>query len=197
LDLCFASNNLHKLSEIRPLLEPDFRILSLQEIGCNEELPETQNTLEGNSRQKAEHVFNKFKIPCFADDSGLEVEALNNAPGVYSARYAGLQKNDNDNIGLLLKNLIGVANRKARFRTIITLIGLNEIQFFEGIVNGIISEAPRGTQGFGYDPVFQPAGQTKTMAEMNISEKNRISHRALAIQKLSAFLKAYIKAPNI
>jgi XTP/dITP diphosphohydrolase len=191
VNLCFASNNSHKLCEIRPLLEPDFSILSLAEIGCFEELPETQDTIEGNSRQKAEYVFDRFKIPCFADDTGLEVEALDNAPGVYSARYAGEQKSSSDNIDLLLKNLGEKSNRKARFRTVITLAGLQGIHHFEGVVDGTIIHSRKGTDGFGYDPVFQPAGFNKTFAEMTVEEKNVISHRARATQKLIAFLKNY------
>ena len=184
-----ATNNPHKLEEIRPLLEPDFQILSLQDIGCFEELPETQDTIAGNSLQKARYVFEKYQYACFADDTGLEVEALGGAPGVYSARYAGEQRNSNDNIALLLQNLVGQQNRKARFRTVISLIGPEGIQAFEGIVNGTILTEKRGTSGFGYDPVFQPEGYSKTFAEMTLTEKNLLSHRAIAIQQLVAFLK--------
>lgn len=191
LELCFASNNTHKLAEIRLLLEPDFRILSLDEIGCTEDLAETQNTLEGNSWQKAQYVFDKYKTPCFADDTGLEVEALNQAPGVYSARYAGEQKNSNDNIDLLLKNLKDVKNRKARFRSVITLVGIGDTRVFEGVVNGIILNEKKGSDGFGYDPLFQPLEYNKTFAEMNMAEKNLISHRARAVEQLIAFLKKY------
>lgn len=192
--LVAATNNQHKLSEIRPLLEPDFRILSLDEIGCSEELQETQNSLEGNSRQKAEYIYQQYKLPCFADDSGLEVEALGGQPGVYSARYAGEQKNSDDNIDLLLRNLSGLANRNARFRTVITLIGLGPIQIFEGIVSGEILKEKRGSFGFGYDPVFRPHGYSKTFAEMPIEQKNQFSHRAIAIRKLITFLKNYRNA---
>jgi XTP/dITP diphosphohydrolase len=195
VELCFASNNNHKLSEIRLLLEPDFSVLSLREIGCFDELPETRDTLEGNSLQKAEFVYDKFKLPCFADDTGLEVMALNNEPGVFSARYAGEHKSSEDNIKLLLKNLAGIADRRARFRSVITLVGLKEIQFFEGVVAGVITDQKKGEEGFGYDPVFQPEGYHKTFAEMNLVEKNRISHRALALQKLIAWLK-HCKADN-
>lgn len=190
MDLCFASNNNHKLEEIRPMLEPDFRILSLEEIGCFEELEETQITIEGNSLQKAQYIFDKYRLPCFADDTGLEVEALNNAPGVYSARYAGEQRNTQDNINLLLKNLSDKKNRNARFRTVISLMGINGTQYFEGVVNGIILTERKGTGGFGYDPVFQPLGLSKTLAEMTLEEKNQISHRAKAIAKLVEYLKA-------
>ena len=175
------------------MIEPDFRILSLDEIGCTEELPETKDTLEGNSLQKAEYVHSRFYLPCFADDTGLEVEALNGAPGVFSARYAGGQKNSEDNIALLLKNLAGNPNRNARFRTVITLIGLNGIHTFEGIVNGVILDTKKGRAGFGYDPVFQPEGYTKSMAEMTLEEKNLISHRGIAVRSLIAYLKAYFE----
>jgi len=189
--LCFASNNDHKLSEVRALLGPDFPILSLREIGCLEELPETRDTLEGNSLQKADYVFSKYKVACFADDTGLEVEALNNAPGVYSARYAGNHKSSEDNIKLLLKNLEGVKNRDARFRTVITLVGMKQVQVFEGVVKGLIITEKKGSSGFGYDPVFLPHGSSKTMAEMDLNEKNRISHRAVATAKLTAFIKQH------
>ncbi|MBL7859147.1 MAG: non-canonical purine NTP diphosphatase [Cyclobacteriaceae bacterium] len=184
-----ATNNLHKLKEIRPLLEPDFQILSLQEIGCHEELPETQDTIEGNSLQKAMYVFENYHYACFADDTGLEVEALHGAPGVYSARYAGEQRNSKDNITLLLKNLEHHSNRSARFKTVISLVGPEGIQTFEGIVKGTILTEERGTLGFGYDPVFQPEGYSKTFAEMSLEEKNQLSHRAIAMQQLVKFLK--------
>jgi XTP/dITP diphosphohydrolase len=184
-----ATNNQHKLSEIRPLIEPDFRILSLEDIGCYQELPENQDTLEGNSHEKANYVFKGYNLPCFADDTGLEVEALNGSPGVYSARYAGEQRNSADNIRLLLHNLHGKQNRRARFRTVITLIGYQDTQYFEGVLQGTVLDHSRGSQGFGYDPVFQPDGYTITLAEMAMHEKNKISHRAIAIQKLVAYLK--------
>lgn len=187
--LVAATNNQHKLSEIRPLIEPDFRVLSLDEIGCTEELPETTGTLEGNSLQKAAYVYERYSLTCFADDTGLEVEALNGAPGVYSARYAGAQRSSEDNINLLLEKLSGLKNRKARFRTVITLLGPNLRQVFEGIVSGTIVEKPSGSAGFGYDPVFQPTGFSQTMAEMSMDEKNRISHRGQAVRKLVMFLK--------
>jgi XTP/dITP diphosphohydrolase len=189
--LVAATNNQHKLSEIRPLIEPDFRILSLEEIGCFEELPETQNSLEANSLQKASHVYTHYHLPCFADDTGLEVESLNGDPGVFSARYAGPQRSSTDNINLLLNNLKGVVNRKAQFRTIITLIGLNGTQYFEGTIKGIILEEPRGSGGFGYDPIFQPEGYSISLAQMSLEDKNKISHRGLAVQKLIGFLKRY------
>lgn len=186
---CFATNNLHKLEEIRALLGPFFQLKSLEEIGCDEELPETQNTIAGNSLQKAQYVFDKFEVPCFADDTGLEVEALNNAPGVFSARYAGEQKNNEDNIRLLLSNLNGVDNREARFRSVISLVESDSVNTFEGIVNGTILQEKRGDKGFGYDSIFLPDGFDKTFAEMELQEKNKISHRAIAVEKLIKFLK--------
>lgn len=184
-----ATNNEHKLAEIRSAAGPDFSILSLEDVGCREELPETMDTLEGNSLQKATYIFEKYGIPCFADDTGLEVESLDGAPGVYSARYAGEQRNSDDNIDLLLKNLEGKTNRRARFRTVITLLDVTGPHVFEGIVSGSIIHQRRGNGGFGYDPVFQPDGFSKTMAEMTMSEKNAISHRGRALKKLVLFLK--------
>jgi XTP/dITP diphosphohydrolase len=189
-DLCFATNNQHKLEEVQLAIGNQFHLISLGDINCKEELPETRDTLEGNSLQKAEYVFEHYGVPCFADDTGLEVESLKGAPGVYSARYAGEQKNSTDNIHLLLKNLSGHTNRKARFRTIITLIGVDpQPVFFEGVINGTIIENPRGKQGFGYDPVFVPDGYTTTFAEMTLAEKNQLSHRGIAVKKLSDYLK--------
>ena len=185
-----ATNNAHKLSEIRPLLEPDFRILSLQEVGWHGDLPEDHETLEENSLQKAETIYARFNLPCFADDTGLEVEALNGEPGVYSARYAGEQRSSADNIALLLKALSGISNRKARFRTIIALVGDNGTYTFEGVVHGRITTEPQGASGFGYDPVFVPDGFSKTMAEMTLEETNAISHRGHAVRKLVSFLKS-------
>ena len=153
-------------------------------------MPETRPTLEGNSLQKAEFVFQKYKVPCFADDTGLEVEALHGEPGVYSARYAGEHKNSNDNINLLLQKLGANENRKARFRTVITLLGLDEEPlYFEGIVEAITNKR-KGTFGFGYDPVFIPEGFKKTYAEMNLQEKSSLSHRAIAVKKLGEYLKS-------
>jgi len=186
--ICFATNNKHKLEEVKHILT-DIEIISLDELGCFDELEETQPTLEGNSLQKASFIFNHYNMPCFADDTGLEVAALQGAPGVYSARYAGEQKKSEDNINLLLKNLHGVTNRTAQFRTVITVMGLGETKTFEGVINGIIAETKKGSDGFGYDPVFQPEGYTKTFAEMTMAEKNKVSHRALAVEKLVAFLK--------
>ena len=190
MTLCFATNNEHKLEEARDITRGYFNIVSLKEINCLEELPETMPTLEGNSLQKAEYVFQKYQVPCFADDTGLEVESLNGAPGVYSARYAGEHKNSDDNINLLLKKLLNESNRKAQFRTVITLLGLEPApRYFEGVVPGIITVARRGASGFGYDPVFIPDGHDKTYAEMTLQEKSSLSHRAIALKKLEQYLK--------
>ena len=188
MKLCFATNNAHKLEEVRKILNGKFEIVGLHDIGCEEELPEERNTIEGNSLQKAEYVFYHFDISCFADDTGLEVEALNGAPGVYSARYAGAQRNSEDNIDLLLKNLEHAENRKARFKTVVTFIRSQEIHQFEGIVEGTILKERRGKGGFGYDAVFLPDGFQKSMAEMSMEEKNKISHRARAMEGLVEFL---------
>jgi XTP/dITP diphosphohydrolase len=191
MKLCFATNNKHKIEEVAHAIQGKFTLITLEELQCFEELPETQSTIEGNSLQKAEYVFRRYNMPCFADDTGLEVESLNHAPGVFSARYAGDQKSTEDNINLLLKNLAGIKNRSARFRTVITLMGLNGTHTFEGIIEGTILNQKKGEFGFGYDPIFQPLGYTKTLAEIALVEKNKISHRAIAIQKLVAFLKHY------
>ncbi|HZI24348.1 MAG TPA: non-canonical purine NTP diphosphatase, partial [Chryseolinea sp.] len=190
---CFATNNQNKLREAKDIVGNGFQIVSLEDINCFEELPETQATLEGNSLQKAEFVFQNYKVPCFADDTGLEVEALNGEPGVYSARYAGEHKNSNDNIDLLLKKLSGNSNRKAKFRTVITLIGLEkEPAYLEGSVEGTIIPERRGNDGFGYDPIFIPNGYSKTYAEMTLQEKSALSHRAIAIKQLGDYLKKHI-----
>jgi len=186
--LCFATNNKHKIEEVRAALAPTFQLLTLEAAGIREELPETQDTLEGNARQKALYVLERYGIPCFADDSGLEVNALGGAPGVYSARYAGLQRNAEDNMNLLLGNLAGEKDRTAKFRAVFCLVSPGEEKYFEGIVRGAILEHRRGTGGFGYDPVFLPEGSTKTLAEMNMDEKNQISHRGIAVRKLRDFL---------
>ena len=188
MELCFATNNKHKLEEVQLAVGGNFIIRSLKDIGCNEDLPETQNTFEGNALQKAEYVFQKYKVPCFADDSGLEVDALKGAPGVYSARYAGLQRNDKDNLHLLLKNLQAEKNRAAQFHTVIALVGFGDAKFFDGIIRGSITENERGSNGFGYDPVFIPDGSEKTFAEMTMEEKNKFSHRRKATDELVSFL---------
>ncbi|WP_201977309.1 RdgB/HAM1 family non-canonical purine NTP pyrophosphatase [Hymenobacter rubidus] len=188
--LCFASNNAHKLDEIRPLLPASIELLSLADIGCHEELPETQDTLEGNARQKAEYVRQHYGVACFADDTGLEVTALNGEPGVYSARYAGPQRRAEDNVAKLLHELRGAADRSARFRTVVALAGADgSVHEFAGEVAGRITETASGTGGFGYDPIFVPLeGDGRTFAGMSGTEKNRISHRARAVAGLLAFL---------
>lgn len=190
MDICFATNNPNKLKEIRLILGDSFNILSLKDIGCHEELPENQNTLEGNSLEKASYVNRHYKVNCFADDTGLEVDILNGAPGVYSARYAGPNCSSEDNMNLLLEELNGIENRKAKFKTIITLILEGKQHQFSGEVQGIILNKLKGTKGFGYDPIFQPDNYNKTFAEFTMEEKNKISHRGLATQALVEFLKA-------
>jgi XTP/dITP diphosphohydrolase len=186
--LCFATNNAHKLEEIQAILGDNFELLSLKDINCTEELPETGNTLEANSLQKAKYLYDNYQINCFADDTGLEVHALGGEPGVDSAHYAGSQRSHADNVNLLLKNLVNKADRTARFRTVITLIQNGNITQFEGIVNGTIIKDLRGTEGFGYDPIFIPEGYDRTFAEMDILAKGQISHRGRAFQKLVEFL---------
>lgn len=186
--LCFATNNRHKLEEVKAVLGNAFELLTLQEAGIEEELPETQNTLEGNALQKALYVFERYNLPCFADDTGLEVYALEGAPGVHSAHYAGPQRNSEHNIKLLLKNLSGITTRGAQFRTVVSLILPQGRWSFEGIIRGNILENVRGNSGFGYDPVFLPSNESKTLAEMTLDEKNQISHRAIAISKLVDFM---------
>ncbi len=189
MQICFATNNKGKLQEIKTLLDRNFTIKSLQEVGCNEELPETRTTIEGNSLQKAEFVWRKYNVNCFADDTGLEIEALNGEPGVYSARYAGPDCNPEDNMVLILEKMKEKENRKAQFRTCITLILNGVVHQFEGIVKGEILYQKRGEHGFGYDPIFKPEGHEKSFAEMNMEEKNSISHRAKAVEALVKFLK--------
>ncbi len=186
--LVFATNNAHKLEEIRAILGDEIEILSLKDIHCDADIPETADTLEGNAALKAEYVYRNYGMDCFADDTGLEVEALGGAPGVYSARYAGSSHDSEANMKKLLAELNGVTNRKAQFRTAICLIEKGEKHLFEGIVKGAIIEARRGNSGFGYDPVFVPEGYAETFAEMGNDEKNKISHRARAVQQLCAYL---------
>lgn len=187
--LVFATNNAHKLEEVRAILGNDFQIASLKEIGCHDDIPETADTLEGNAMQKAQYIKDKFGMDCFADDTGLEVEALNNAPGVFSARYAGPGHDSEANMKKLLHEMKGKENRKARFRTVIALLLDGKEYTFEGIVKGNIIEEKRGDSGFGYDPIFVPEGYDLTFAELGNDIKNKISHRAEAVKKLSAFLK--------
>lgn len=187
--LVFATNNAHKLDEIRAILGDKVEVLSLKDIHCEADIPETADTLEGNAALKAEYIYKNFGLDCFADDTGLEVEALGGAPGVYSARYAGGEGHDSEaNMKKLLAELDGKTNRKAQFRTAICLIGGGAEHLFEGIVKGEIIEKKRGCSGFGYDPVFVPEGYTETFAEMGSEEKNKISHRARATQKLCDYL---------
>ena len=189
MKLIFATHNSNKAFEIQKLLPEHFHVLTLDDLIFFDEIPENEPTIEGNSAFKANFVFNKFNLNCFADDTGLEIEALKGRPGVHSARYAGEEKNADENMNLVLKELNQVSNRRARFKTIITLIIDGEQHIFEGIVNGRIIDEKRGTNGFGYDPIFIPENETKTFAEMGLSEKNKFSHRARALEKMIAFLK--------
>jgi len=186
--IVFATNNAHKMAEVSAILSSGFQLLSLKDISCLDELPETQDTIEGNALQKARYVFEKFGVDCFADDTGLEVEALNGAPGVYSARYAGEDCIAENNIQKLLLELKGKSNRKACFKTVAALILDGKEYTFEGKISGEIVSEKRGTSGFGYDPVFLPDGYLLSFAEMSAELKNKISHRALAMKELSVFL---------
>ena len=189
MKLVFATNNQHKLTEVQKMLGSNFELLSLSEIGCDEDIPETNPTLEENASQKAWYIFNKYGVNCFADDTGLEVEAINMEPGVYSARYAGPQRNAGDNMEKLLSVLNKIKNRKARFRTVISLIIDGEETRFEGIVDGEILKERKGEEGFGYDPIFKPDGYDFSFAEMNLAVKNTISHRGRAVEQLISYLK--------
>ena len=212
MKIVFATNNEHKLSEIRAILGDAFEVVSLADIGCHEDIPETGQTLEENALMKAEYIYNKYHLSCFADDTGLEVEALNGAPGVYSARYASMEDLSNQNtqsspishdseanMARLLRELANNNNRKARFRTVIALIekkdvcpcgctSIKVVHKFEGIVNGEITREKSGAEGFGYDPIFRPDGYDQTFAELGTDIKNQISHRARATAKLAEFL---------
>lgn len=201
MKIVFATNNQHKLQEIRNILGSEFEIVSLKDIGCDVDIPETGNTLEENAMQKAQYVYDHYNLSCFADDTGLEVEALNGEPGVHSARYAeGTDHDSEANMAKLLRNLEGKDNRKARFRTVIALIqkqdvcpcgctSIKKVNRFEGIVDGSIATEKHGTAGFGYDPIFVPEGYDKSFAELGESIKNGISHRARAVAKLAEYLK--------
>lgn len=186
--LVFATNNLHKLEEVRHIVSDKVRIVSLSEINCHDDIPETAATLEGNALIKARYIRNHYGYDCFADDTGLEVEALDNAPGVYSARYAGPGHDAEANMKKLLLQMEGKGNRKARFRTVVALILDGKEHLFEGVINGEITTDKHGDSGFGYDPVFRPEGYALTFAELGNDIKNRISHRALAVGKLADFL---------
>jgi len=188
MKLVFATNNQHKLQEIKQLLNGSFELLCLNDIGCDDDIPENQDTLEGNAAEKAFFIYNKYGINCFADDTGLEIEALNGEPGVYSARYAVEERSADNNMDLVLEKLNKIKNRKARFRTVVSLVIDGCESQFEGIVNGQILEEKRGETGFGYDPIFKPDESDRSFAEMPMEEKNQISHRGRAVQKLVEYL---------
>ncbi len=190
MKLIFATNNANKVKEIKALVGERFDILSLKEINCLDDLPETQDTLEGNAMQKARYVADKFNVNCFADDTGLEVDALDGAPGVYSARYAGEDCIAENNMNKLLSEMDGVENRKANFRTCIALIIDGQEHIFDGEVQGKITQHKSGEEGFGYDPIFQPEGYEQTFSEMTLEAKNKISHRGRAVRKLAEYLNS-------
>jgi len=189
MKLVFATNNKHKLEEVIKIINEGFELLSLKDIECFEDIPETQNTIEGNALQKSQYIYEKYKLNCFADDTGLEIDALNGEPGVYSARYAGEDCSFEDNVKKVLKKLEGVENRNAQFKTVISLVIDGKETQFEGIIKGTILKNIKGTSGFGYDPIFQPEGYDKTFAELPSEVKNEISHRGLATKKLASFLQ--------
>ena len=187
MEIVFATHNLHKTEEVRAILGAEYRILNLPELGCPD-IPETADTLRGNALQKAQYVVEHYHRNCFADDTGLEIEALDNRPGVYSARYAGEGCSYQDNVLKVLEEMRGISNRKACFKTVVALILDGETHLFEGRVDGVILTEQRGTDGFGYDPIFLPDGFDQTFAEMDAATKNSISHRGQAMRKLAAFL---------
>lgn len=191
IELVFATNNLHKLREISKAVGENFKIFSLDDINCKDEIPETTDTLEGNASQKSWYIYNKYGKNCFADDTGLEIEALDGKPGVYSARYAGQEHDHERNMDKVLSELKNIETRKARFRTVISLIINGNETLFEGIVNGLILKERHGKNGFGYDPIFQPDGYKRSFAEMDLDVKNKISHRGRAVAKLVEYLKDY------
>jgi XTP/dITP diphosphohydrolase len=188
MKLLFTSSNEHKTNEIRNQL-PHFEILNLKDVGCSEEIPETASTFTGNARLKARYGYENFAVNCFSDDSGLEVFALKNAPGVHSARYAGPERNDEANLQKLLKDLENINDRHACFKTVIVLILNGKEHVFEGVVEGTIIDEKRGDLGFGYDPIFIPKGYSKTFAEMSMDEKSKLSHRAIAVKKMVEYLQ--------
>jgi XTP/dITP diphosphohydrolase len=188
MQLVFATNNRHKLEEVATKIKGEFKLLTLNDIGCTDDIEETGTTFKENASIKSHYIYQKYKLNCFGDDSGLEIDALNGEPGVYSARYAGEHGNHAANISKVLQNLTGETNRKARFRTVISLIWNGEEHFFDGTVEGQIRTATSGTAGFGYDPIFEPDGYNITFAEMSLEQKNSISHRARAMDKLIGFL---------
>lgn len=191
MQLVFATNNLNKLNEVQKLIPDTIQLLSLKDIGCFEDIPETQDTIEGNAIQKAEYVKQHYGYDCFADDTGLEVEALQGAPGVFSARYAGPQRDANDNMDKLLLNLKDKPNRNAHFKTVIALVLNGTLNTFTGICEGCITETKYGDSGFGYDPIFKASGYDKTFAEITLEEKNSIGHRGKAVSQLIAFLNKH------
>lgn len=188
MQLCFASHNKNKITELQALIGSAYELIGLEDLDVHDEIPEIGSTLEENALIKAEYVYSRFKIPCFADDTGLEVEGLNGEPGVYSARYAGNEADSEKNIDKLLNKLLGKQNRQARFRTVIAYLDADGAKYFEGTVNGKIIESRIGQDGFGYDPVFLPTGFDRTFAEMTMNEKNLISHRGKAVRKFVEFL---------
>ncbi len=192
MKIIFATNNQHKLEEIRAVANGKLEIFGLQEVGIYEDITENQDTIEGNAIEKARFIYNKYSLSCFADDTGLEVEALNMEPGVYSARYAGNHANEVDNVDKLLHMMQGIKNRNARFKTVIAFIYEDKVKRFVGLIKGEITIIRRGHNGFGYDPVFLPNGHNKTFAEMSPFEKNNISHRSIALQKFVKYLKEFI-----
>jgi len=196
MTLVFASNNQHKVREINSILDNNITLLSLSDINMIEDIPEDEPLIEGNALFKARYIHNATGLNVFADDTGLEIEALNGLPGVHSARFAGESKDSSANIGKVLSLLSGKENRKARFRTVIALIFEKKEYLFEGIVSGTLINDKRGDEGFGYDPIFIPEGKIQTFAEMSLSEKNKISHRARAFEKLKEFLKQYSLSNN-
>jgi XTP/dITP diphosphohydrolase len=187
--IVFATNNPNKIREVQQLLGSSYQFLSLKEVGCTEELPETSPTLEGNALEKARHLYHNYHHDCFSEDTGLEVEALDGAPGVITAMYAGPERDAQLNMNKVLRELAPHSNRKAQFRTVIALIIKGKEYLFEGIVEGVISPDLQGEDGFGYDPIFIPEGETRTFAQMSKEEKNAVSHRGRAIAKLQAFLE--------
>lgn len=188
MQLVFATNNKNKIKEINNLLGNSIELLSLADINCIEDIPETSDTIAGNALQKAQYVFDKYGYNCFADDTGLEIESLNGEPGIYSARYAGTQRDANDNMDKVLANLKDQTNRNAHFKTVIALINDGKESLFEGIAEGEITETKSGSEGFGYDPIFKPTGYKTTFSEMSLDEKNEISHRGKAVRLLTDFL---------
>jgi len=193
MKLVFATNNRNKLKEIQSILGNTINLISLKDIGCNVDIPETGSTLEENARIKSYYIYQHYGLNCFADDTGFEIDVLNGDPGVYSARYAGEDKDSKDNMEKVLQKLEGLKNRKSQFRTIISLWLNGEEKLFEGIVRGTVLTEKHGDNGFGYDPIFMPEGFKCSFAEMSLNKKNAISHRGIAVRKLTTFLKVYCK----